>query len=216
MATVESPRVRLSRAVGDSASDNRRTGSRSCDYREPMVRVALALSSDPGGIWSRDDKSECMARALVGVGAPRAIDAVIFPPGRAPTVGQPGNCVLSLSHSGPWLLCAAAREMSCSVSPRLGVDLEHDRPRGFEAICRALHWPGASKDPSHFYRRWTLAESMYKAVGAEWRELFELFDDVTRETARRHESDAGGFRWQVWWPRLVTGCTICVVSGAPI
>lgn len=190
-------------------------GSHACGGWEPIIGLALALSGESvGGSWSHDDKNECMLRALDGVGVHRVDNPVAFPSGGAPTVA--GGCVLSLSHSGPWLLCAAVRASSSCATLRLGVDLEHNLPRGFEQIRGALGWPSACDDPSHFYRRWTLAESLFKAVGTEWRQLFDRFDHATGRTARRHESESNGLRWLVRWPQLVTGCTVCVVTGVAL
>ena len=175
-----------------------------------MVRVGLALCESTGKA-GLEAKRFCMGRALSRVDPGFTGDDVRFPTGKAPMVA--GDCVLSLSHSASWLLCTAARPCRSDSIIVCGVDLERNRSRVFDRIGHVLGWPSQSESAMHFYRRWTLMESLYKAIGAEWRDLFGLFDHVTKDDVRRFELNSNGWRWQVWWPALVAGSTVCVVSG---
>lgn len=175
-----------------------------------MVRIGLALGEYPGRSAFKA-KRLCMGHALSQVDVGFAGEEVRFPTGKAPLVD--GNCVLSLSHSGDWILCAAARSGQPDSGLLFGVDLERHRTRDFDRIGHVLGWPSQSESTIHFYRRWTLVESLYKAVGDGWRQPFELLDCVTGDSGRRFEIDSGGWRWEVWWPTLLLGVTTCVVNG---
>ncbi len=175
-----------------------------------MVRIGLALGEYPGRSALKA-KRLCMGHALSQVDVGVTGEEVRFPTGKAPMVDR--NCVLSLSHSGDWLLCAAARPGQPDSGVLFGVDLERNRPRAFDRIGHVLGWPSQSESAVHFYRRWTLVESLYKAVGDEWRELFALVEHVTGDSVQRFEIDSDGWHWEVWWPTLLPGVTTCVVDG---
>jgi 4'-phosphopantetheinyl transferase len=107
---------------------------------------------------------------LLGL-APRAI-VLRERPGNAPVLDTPapGGTGFSISHSGPWVACAA------STVSRLGLDIERSDPRrdllalaeqvfGLEAVSqlRALEEPARLQA---FYRMWCLHEARFKLGGA--------------------------------------------------
>ncbi len=156
------------------------------------------------------NKRECSTRALASAGADVTSETVRFPAGSAPLLND--QWVLSLSHSGPWLTVGAARvnrRRTC-----LGVDVERYKARDFDGIGRFLAWPSRSRNEAHFYRRWTLAEALFKATGVEARRWFETLDGAAASAATsRIRVDALGWSWRVWWPALVANACVCLVLG---
>ena len=173
----------------------------------------MALMYAPGR-----DRVECkrkgMVAALEVAGAPTDCRPK-FPKGRAPELD--GAWTLSISHTGPWLLAAAA----LGSKVHLGVDVERCKPRNFDGIGAFLGWPSPSRDARHFYRRWTLAEALFKAVGRGMHDWFGTFDDATRASTDALNFDRQGWRWHVRWHNLpaeasgsIAGVS-CLVMGAP-
>ena len=163
----------------------------------------------------RDDcqeynKRECSRRALASAGAEATGEMVRFPPRSAPLLND--RWVLSLSHSGPWLAVGAARVDG--VRTCLGVDVERHKARDFDGIGRFLGWSSRSRDEAHFYRRWTLAEALFKATAIEARRWFERLDRAATGAAKgRICVDTLGWSWRVWWPALVANACVCLVLG---
>lgn len=81
-----------------------------------------------------------------------------------------GGAYLSLSHSGPWLAAAAARD-------RVGIDVEIERPVPYRRLAKRLDWPAelGIEDAGTFFRAWTLWEAALKAHRRESRALFGRF-----------------------------------------
>jgi 4'-phosphopantetheinyl transferase len=108
---------------------------------------------------------------------------IVRSPGAAPTVALSGAPVVSVSHSGPWVLWALA-------SAPIGLDVECARPGWIwedvlehcfsaEEISRLRRLTGAERDAACL-RLWSLKESYLKATG----------DGLRR--------DPGSF--SIWWP----------------
>lgn len=159
------------------------------------------------------DKRRCCMQALASAGS-HTDGEVRFPPRDAPLFNCSTNdqWVLSLAHSGPWLLASAA----CVIGRRtcMGVDVEQRKPRDFDGIGRFLGWPSRSRDDLHFYRRWTLAEALFKATAQDARRWFDLLDRSAGNAAASAGCvDAHGWRWCAWWPQLASGACICLVVG---
>lgn len=95
--------------------------------------------------------------AELGCTAPLQLGAVRWPRNSPPLASEPWQ--LAFAHSGAWTLAAATARPQTA----LGADLERCRPRRYERLERHLGWSG-SASLAHFYRRWTLAESCFKAV----------------------------------------------------
>ena len=93
-------------------------------------------------------------------------------PGNAPALDMPAPAGIgfSISHSGPWVACAATTEGA------LGLDIERiDQRRDVLAIARQAFGPAAvarlreceGKDRAHaFYRMWCLHEAQVKLGSA--------------------------------------------------
>ena len=181
-----------------------------------MVRIGLGSTNRHPAADHVLAKRAGMQNALKEVGLSCAGHEVEFPKNAAPRVAT--DCVLSLSHSASWLLCAAARPRRPDFSTRFGVDIERRRPRRFEQIGNFLGWPSRSESEAHFYRRWTLAEALFKASGAEVPAVFDQFDHVARvdDCAGAVTYVGHGWRWKVWWPSIRPGLTACVVVGVEL
>ena len=155
------------------------------------------------------DKRECCMKALASAGSVPAGE-VQFPPRRAPQLND--QWVLSLAHSGPWLLAGAAQVVGRRTC--MGVDIERCKARDFNGIERFLGWPSHSRDEAHFYRRWTLAEAVFKAAARDAGRWFKALDQAAAQDAAGTVCiDALGWRWRTWWPELTSGACVCVVLG---
>lgn len=155
------------------------------------------------------DKRQCCGRALASAGSPLAAE-VRFPPRRPPLLND--QWVLSLAHSGPWLLASAARVVGRRTC--MGVDVECRKARDFNGIGRFLGWPSRSRDEVHFYRRWTLAEALFKATAQDAGRWFDLLERGTAtDAACAICVNDYGWRWRAWWPELASGACICLVLG---
>lgn len=135
---------------------------------------------------------------------------------------------LSLSHSGNLLLAAAA-----APGHQLGVDVERLRSRDFQRIETHLGWSeadqllasqGQGQGPERqllFYRRWTLAESLYKALGILNLEDFTALEYLAVQNLSAWDT---GWRrtmvrsqlWEVRWWRVGArqqAALICLLRG---
>ena len=155
----------------------------------------LALVDDAG---RKKTAVKCMALATALAAAGMGADAssVRFPKGAAPQLDD--GCTLSLSHSRPWLLAAAATSAGRRVW--MGVDVERCKSRDFDRIGRFLGWPSPSRDALHFYRRWTLAEALVKALGRRAPTWFRALDGAAAGTTMESlDIDERRWRWHLRW-----------------
>ncbi|MGI9326429.1 MAG: 4'-phosphopantetheinyl transferase family protein, partial [Pseudomonadales bacterium] len=117
--------------------------------------------------------------------------------------------VLSLSHSGPWIATAAAKGPGIAV----GVDVEQHKPRDFSRIDQFLGWTSPSQDQDHFYRRWTLAESLFKAAGGIQAKVSFITLDCALQTlasdTQQRSVNLSGYRYTAMWPRTGSNYTLC-------
>ena len=174
------------------------------------VRHGLGLSLAHGrNRHQAYNKRECCARALACAGC-SVTGEVRFPSRSAPVFDD--QWVLSLAHSGPWLLAGAARVVGQRTC--IGVDVEQCKNRDFNGIGRFLGWPSRSRDEAHFYRRWTLAEALFKAAAQEAARWFKILEPAAEDTESAACFDAAGWRWRAWWPELASGACVCLVLGA--
>ncbi len=194
-------------------------GLRDCYHlADPSTRIGLVLAQiqPPAGTGSKApacaptfmEKQLALASALQTAGAKKGGRAdVQFPPAAAPHYTAPW--VLSLTHSGGWLAAAAAKGPGVAI----GVDVERHRLRDFSRIGQFLGWASPSQDQAHFYRRWTLAESLFKAVGgARAKASFNTLDCALQTLAsdtQQRSANLSGYRYTVMWPRTGSDHTLC-------
>ena len=180
------------------------------ELKTAVVLEALRLLGEPG------DRPWVRADLAFPVGcAPQACGAYA---GAADSARGPK---LSLAHSGSLLLAAA-------VGPheRVGVDVERLKTRDFARIGAHLGWspveglvaasPIKIAEDLLFYRRWTLAESLYKTLGRVNLECFgeletlALGSQTERADASAQGDGALGLPWRsrtigrrrwdvLWW-----------------
>lgn len=103
---------------------------------------------------------------LLGV-APQAV-RIVERPGDAPLLAVPGHCQagFSISHSGPWVACAASANM------RVGLDIEViDASRNLEELAAQAFspqqqaWLATRADATRerdFYLLWSATEAQFK------------------------------------------------------
>ena len=178
-----------------------------------VVRISLSLRDGYPGPDPARMKRVGMRDALKGLGPGYAGVGIELPKHAAPKVAA--DCAPSLSHSGEWLLSAVAGPAKLGSAIRLGADIERVRPRRFVQIGAYLGWPSPSESEAHFYRRWTLAEALFKAGGSEGIALFGRFDHATRAGATNAVCEDRRWRWSAWWPLLMPNTAACVVVGIP-
>jgi hypothetical protein len=139
------------------------------------LRSAAALASETGpGRWTIDKDANSRPVAVADPPVPRPI-------------------TLSLSHSGPFVVAAAA-PVEC-----LGIDLEVPRLRRFADIARFLEWPAltaasAPDNSDEFFPLWTLWEAAIKATSG-WEDFDHrrVFADLATSTwQNRGPSDNHG------------------------
>lgn len=179
--------------------------------------------------WGRCAKVPLLSHLLKFLEAGFDAQAAQLEPGRAPRLPDPWN--LSLADSGGW--CMAA--VSADAGVRLGVDLERRRPRETRSLEAHLGWLERSDDLKHFYRRWTLAEACFKALGGaadgplSAAALFAGLEFAARSPTRTEqrsgageEQGAGGVAIQVqgqsvWvqWQQPLPDFQSCLVALLP-
>ena len=175
--------------------------------------VGLALARGHRGRHQEYAKRECCIQALESAGAGVAPGAELrFPPRSAPLLND--QWVLSIAHSGPWLVAVAGATNVVGRRTCIGVDIEQYKARDFSGIERFLGWSPRSRDAARFYRRWTLAEAIFKATGPNAGRWFETLDWADAEVAAGAiRVDAPGWCWRAWWPELARGTCACLVLG---
>ncbi len=173
--------------------------------------VAFAVLHDPSHAPRRPFTAERKRELLEAVLAAAAPDVPLrlqrSPYGK-PEISGGGAC-LSLSHSGPWLAAAAARD-------RIGIDVEVERPARYRRLARRLEWPDdlAVDEPAAFFRAWTLWEAAIKAYRRECRALFARF--APRLTGTAGEIDMGDWHLRYWQPAQGVHASVLVrATGRP-
>ena len=122
-----------------------------------MLRIYLSRTAD-----GKIDAWALLERALTDRGLEQMPAVERAPGGKPYFPDRPGLC-FSLSHSGPWALCALG-------DGPVGADVEAVRPRR-EALLRALSaqelawFRGRGSRWEDFYTLWTLKEALAKQDG---------------------------------------------------
>lgn len=178
---------------------------------------AVALDSAPANSrrpWSSAQKRTALRSAMIAAGAAESLPAaaaVAFPENSPPQTPLPWR--LSLAHSAQVLLAGATPMLTGRRPCAFGVDLEQHRHRDYQRLEAFLGWTCASRSPVHFYRRWTLAEALLKAVGGiAAAATFNALDCALESTDPRPEVRScalEGFEYWVMWPDLIEAQTCC-------
>lgn len=175
-----------------------------------LVTLVAARTDVPGPA----DRQPLLARALSVAGCEAPVPVVDCQPRQAPST--PG-WTLSYADSGPWLLAAA---MPATASKALGADIERNRRRDYGRLEAFLGWRSKSADLAHFYRRWTLAEALFKALGgAHAKATFDALDSAMESKTRgadERQVALDRWRFRAMWPPLaseVTACWLLADSG---
>lgn len=156
--------------------------------------------------------------AALDVTASAALGPVCWPRNSPPRAD--GSWRLAFAHTGSWTLAAATARQNTA----LGADIERCKPRRYQRLERYLGWPLGSASLAHFYRRWTLAESCFKAArepetgGADARTIFAALDCEADYRARdgalqRLALNAGTA--EIAWHTPVPGLVACTLLIAP-
>jgi hypothetical protein len=156
--------------------------------------------------------------AALDPSAPGPLGPVCWPRNSPPRAGGPWR--LAFAHSGAWTLAAATARPNTA----LGADIERCRPRCYQRLERFLGWPRSSASLAQFYRRWTLAESCFKAArepevgGADARTIFAALDCAADYRARdgalqRLALPAGTA--EIAWHTPAPGLVACTLLTAP-
>ncbi|MEM9741371.1 MAG: hypothetical protein AAF918_01680 [Pseudomonadota bacterium] len=165
---------------------------------------------------------ELLREALVHAGADQTVvsQSIEFPKGKAPRLTESEDWQLSLSHSGNLWLVGAAH------ARRIGVDLERPRRRDFLRLTRMLRWPPV--EGAEFYRRWTLAEALFKGGAAPARTCFKLAGDTVpfhggdeaetanAATANGWSTEVNRIQWQAQWLTTHDQALGCVAWSAAL
>lgn len=193
-----------------------------------------------------DERLYAAAYAMAGPERQRRADAFRFPKDRRlclgarlllshaireaglslgePVVGEYGKPAypgsgffFNLSHSGDWVLCAAAGcEIGCDVERISDADLSVARrffaPGEYSAIMAA---PEAERN-ALFYRFWTLKESFLKATGYGLHLPLNRFEIGLGETIIVRQSvDARDYRFREFGGLEGCRCAVCAVGEDP-
>ena len=93
------------------------------------------------------------------------------------------------------------------------------KPRDFARLGRLLGWTNAADKPlasAAFYRRWTLAEALYKAGAAASLECFATSHQWLSRPAGAHlRGRIQHRRWQARWQTAGDNTLACVVWSTP-
>ena len=191
---------------------------------QPLKRAQQSASltralSLLGGSWvSAAGLASGWEVQLCAGSAPRLISSAENCESAAPT--------LALSHSGNLLLAAAAEP-----GHQLGVDVERLRDRDFQRLETHMDWraadqllPGSVQEIERkllFYRRWTLAESLYKALGIVNLECFTALENLAPQNITAWDTgwrrtSVRAHSWDVRWWRvgaLQQAALVCLLRG---
>ncbi|MFK7914331.1 MAG: hypothetical protein AB8B93_10490 [Pseudomonadales bacterium] len=172
-------------------------------------------------------REQSLQLAMVTAGANGPLPTLQFAPRRAP---RAAGWLLSYAHSGEWLLAAAmaipsgtsglSRAAGTAPQAALGIDIERLRSRNHSRLARFLGWRGDSLNLGHFYRRWTLAEALLKALGgAHAKATFNALDSAlqTKLEVRSHrQAVVGDWRYHVVWPQFDGAVVGCWLVAEPV
>ena len=164
-------------------------------------------------------KIKVLQLALQHAGHKKATAPIEFLSGKAPTIRS--DWLLSLSHSGTWLYAGAMPAKSDQRAVYFGIDVEQKKQRDFPRLGSFLGWQRPSIDATHFYRRWTLTESLYKALSMQQEKInyitwFKMLDDKLLEnihTSKAISINFHGWYWHVEWPHFCDNVITCVAYG---
>lgn len=179
---------------------------------------------------ANQQKVQAVLRALHLMGSAQAAgwtaQNLQFGRGEAPTVvagsdpelAYTGVCpILSLAHSGGLLLVAAGTgaETGSGSDLRVGADVERLRARDFQRLEAHMGWSEAASLWPHkkgeapeqllFYRRWTLAESLYKALGKVNLECFNELEPLAVNGLWFVDGETSTGSWDSGWLGKVIG-----------
>ncbi len=199
--------------------------SRRNDQKVAALRRAVRLSQSAYGFNAAEADSTGLPGCDFSFVRDQAPTAIWLPGQTGAAPDRPP--VLSLAHSGPLLLAAAGKPQTKEFV--LGVDVEQLRERDFARIEAHMGWRDASSlrlegncqltENLLFYRRWTLAESLYKALGKVNHECFVELESLALGQGR----DSGWCsavvaqrRWFVRWWCVTTNsqaAMVCLLRG---
>lgn len=183
-----------------------------------LVHLSFSPGSPAALGWGRCSKQRLLGHLLRDLGAEFDADAAHLEPHRVPRLPEPWT--LSLADCAGWRMAA----VSSVAGVRLGVDLERRRPRETGPLETHLGWLERSDDLHHFYRRWTLAEACFKALGGAVygpvtaAALFAGLDFATSSALRKTEGIAAriqGLSVWVQWRQPLPDFESCVVALLP-
>lgn len=164
-------------------------------------------------------KTKALQLALNQAGLKKTTEAIKFHSGKAPTICT--DWLLSLSHSGTWLYAGAVSTKSGERAVHFGIDIEQMKQRNFLRLNSFLGWQQPAVNATHFYRRWTLTESLYKALSSQPNNIdfsawFKMLDEKLLENITTSEVlsiNFQGWYWQVEWPHFCDNVIACVTYG---
>lgn len=164
-------------------------------------------------------KTKALHLALQQAGHKKGKAPIKFLAGKAPTTTS--DWLLSLSHSCSWLYAGAIAAASDNKLAHIGIDIEQKKQRDFHRLGSFLGWQQPSVDAVHFYRRWTLTESLYKAISTKQEKKFlncwfKMLDDKLLENINTTEAISihnQGWYWQAEWPHFSENVITCAVYG---
>lgn len=135
-------------------------------WREILAELPPERQSRVLALRREEDRQRCAGAgqllqwALARRGVPPAKQQLTANPYGRPELEGREDLWFSLSHSGPWIVCAVAEQP-------VGVDVELPRD-GYAAIARRFFSPEETaqlRDETDFLRVWTAKEAFLKALG---------------------------------------------------
>ena len=114
-----------------------------------------------------EDQLRCLGAGLLmlRLGLRDEGDLVYGPQGKPSAAYLPA---FNISHSGDYVVCAAAKTPGCTTA--VGVDVEHPRPDSLHVAervftAREIEWMQQGDAPRRFCQLWTCKEALIKLFG---------------------------------------------------
>lgn len=148
------------------------TSAEACSWEALLPQLPRQRQEKIKACRQEGDRQRCAAagwllqRSLMQWGVPLEEQEFVCNQFGKPFLRSRSDLFFSLSHSGPWVVCAIA-------SHPVGVDVEHRCP---EAVAkRHFHPLEQTSDPESLLRIWSAKEAFLKALGSGLTQRLDSF-----------------------------------------